>query len=349
LSNLKQAIESGDLAGVRKAIHADPKAARHAQFVMKAAHNAFLDALKLLCKNGSDLNILYCNNRPLGSLIQPHHHHGAGKVEPQRLECLEWVLANGADVEALSGWPPSRAIILAAISGATEYVQAVKKAGAKIDAFAAVALGDVKLVQKTLKADPEFVNKRDENGLTALEYAAASRIAPQKTLQIAELLLDAGADPNAHGKSSHGVTHLAARTGSKTLFKLLLERGADPLKALAHAVWHKQYELAEIALGHGAEFDRSASNGRPLVNDLIRWGLVNEAKWVLEHGASPDLTDDDGWTAAHQAAARGNVAMMQAVIEAGADLARRDKKRMTPLEVARSAGKDKVVALLAGF
>jgi len=255
------------------------------------------------------------------------------------------MLEKAADVELLIGWPPSRAIILAAISGATEYVQAVKKAGAKIDAFAAAALGDVKFVQKTLKADPEFVDKQDENGLTALDYAAASLIAKEKTLAIAEMLLDAGADPN--GKSSHGVTHLAARAADKAMFKLLLERGADPLNALTRAVWCKQYELAEMAMAHGAEFDRAISNGRPLVNDLIRWGLVHESKWMLEHGASPDLRDDDGWTAAHQAAARGNAQMMQAVIEAGADLALRDKKRLTPLEVARSAGKDKVIALLA--
>ena len=47
MNNLKHAVESGDLAGVRAAIKADPKEARHAQFVMKAAHNAFLPALKV--------------------------------------------------------------------------------------------------------------------------------------------------------------------------------------------------------------------------------------------------------------------------------------------------------------
>src|SRR5215813_10635973 len=106
---------------------------------MKAAHTAFLPALKVLHKNGSDLNVLYCKNRPLFSLMQPFHHHGAGKVEPERLECLQWMLANGADTELMGGWPPSRAIILAAVSGAPEYVEAVKKAGAKIDGFAAAA------------------------------------------------------------------------------------------------------------------------------------------------------------------------------------------------------------------
>jgi ankyrin repeat protein len=349
LSSLKEAIESGDLAGVRAAIKADPKGAKHAQFVMKAAHHAFLPALKLLHKNGSDLNVSYCNNRPLGSVIQPHHHHGAGKIEAERLECLEWMLANGADTELLAGWPPSRAIILAGISGAAEYVKAVKKAGAKIDAFAAAALGDLKLVEKTLKSKPEFALEQDENGLTALGYAAASRLQKTKTYEVAEMLLDSGADANATFKSSLGVTHLASRAGNKAIFKLLLERGADPLNALSHAVWHKRYELAEISLAHGAELDRATSNGRPLVNDLIRWGLVNEAKWVLEQGASPDLEDEDGWTAAHQAARRGNAQMMQAVIDAGADLSVRDKKRQTPIEVARAAGRDKVVGLLSGF
>ncbi len=347
--SLKEALEARDLAAVRAAIQADPKGSRHAQFVMKAARTAFLPALKLLHKNGSDLNFCYANNRPLFSLMQPNPHHGAGKVEPERVECLEWMLANGADMELLGGWPASRAIVAAAISGSPEYVERVKKAGAKIDGFAAAALGDLKLLGKTLKANPKFTEEHDQGVLTALQCAAGSRLPKAKTFEAAQMLLDAGADPNAKSKSwSHEIdaAYLAAGVNA-AIFKLLLERSADPTAAISHAVWGKHYEISEIALGYGADLDKAIANGKPLLNDLIRWGEVQQTKWSLAHGASPNVKDKDGWTAAHQAASRGNLQMMQAVIDAGADLTLRDHKRQTPLDVARAAGRDKLVALLA--
>src|SRR5262245_49450838 len=53
---VKDALSSGRLAGVRAAIRADPKAARHPSVMCHAAGMAFQDALELLVKNGGDLN-----------------------------------------------------------------------------------------------------------------------------------------------------------------------------------------------------------------------------------------------------------------------------------------------------
>lgn len=129
------------------------------------------------------------------------------------------------------------------------------------------------------------------------------------------------------------------------MFDLLLESGADATDAFSHAVWGGAYELAESALAHGAIIDRATANGKLLLNDVIRWGQIPQMTWLLEHAASPNVPDERGWTAVHQAASRGNVRMLRAVLDAGGDAKRRDKEGRMPRDVARAA---KVAAMLAG-
>jgi ankyrin repeat protein len=75
------------------------------------------------------------------------------------------------------------------------------------------------------------------------------------------------------------------------------------------------------------------------LNNVVRWGQFRQALWLLAHRASPNLPDARGWTALHQAASRGNERMMRALIDAGGDVARRNKEGLTPADVAKSAGK----------
>lgn len=343
------ALRSGNLSAVRTAIHADPKGARHPRVIVEAAQRAFQPAVALLHRNGADLNASYRNYRPLHSLLQQDPHAEGGQPSRERLACLDWLLANGADPEQLGAWPSSRAIIIAAFVGVPEYVERLRKVGAKGDGFAGAALGDRALVKKTLRERPEFARERDSGMLTALQCVAGSRMAGNAAVEIATMLLDAGADVAARTKSwAHEVNaaYFAARKGNDEMFRLLLERGADATDAVSHAVWGGHYGLAEIALAQGAELDRATANGKPLLNDLIRWGQIPQTKWMLEHGASPDIRDEMGWTAAHQAASRGNARRMKAVLDAGADLTRRDRGGYCPIDVAREAKRAKLVEMM---
>jgi ankyrin repeat protein len=262
------------------------------------------------------------------------------------------MLANGADPEQLGAWPSARAVVIAAFGGRSEYVKRLRKAGAKIDGFTGAALGDRKAVQKALAARAGFALERDGGLLTALQCAAGSRLAGVDTLSIARLLLDAGADVDAKTKSwgdEVNAAYFAAGTKSKAMFELLLSRGADATAAIGHAVWGKHYDLAELALAHRADLDCATANGKPLLNDLIRWGQIPQMEWMLAHGASPNIPDSlDGWTAVHQAASRGNVRMMRAVLDAGGDLAIRDKKGWTPADIAKLALRHKLIPMLTG-
>ena len=56
---------------------------------------------------------------------------------------------------------------------------------------------------------------------------------------------------------------------------------------------------------------------------------------------------DGGWTFLHQEALAGSLPTVQVLLEAGADPNAVTDHGMTPLQLARSLGWDKVVALLA--
>jgi ankyrin repeat protein len=343
MDRLIEALRSGNLASVRVAVKADPKAARSGRAMVEAGRLAFKTALEVLLKSGGDLNAIHRGYRALHSLIQ-ERPHGGTKASPERLACLEWMLARGADPDLPAAWPPARAILVAAFMGEPEFVKRLKKA--KTDGFVYAALGDLKGVRKVLAARPAFVNERDIGGLTALQCAAASRMPGADAVGVAKALLDAGADPAAtteSWKDDVDAIYFAASAKNRDVFALLLDRGVDATHALTPALWNATEEFAELAMARGAAPDRATADGQPLLNHLIRWGQMKPAMWLLQRGASPNIADKRGWTAVHQAASRGNEKMVLAVLGASGDRKRKDLAGKIPRDVAT---REKIVAIL---
>lgn len=350
MQELLQAIKARDLAAVRSALDENPAWAVHARPALTAAGGAFLDALKLLTAHGASLNGIWRGYRPLHALLQENPHAAAGGPDKDRLACLDWMLRNGADPELSAAWPPARALIIASFVGSPIFVEHLRAGGAKVDPFIGAALGDTALVRKTLSKQPSFARDRDPSGLTALHCASGSRLCGFPTLPAARLLLDAGADVRARAKTwDHEIdaVYLAAGAKNTVLFELLLQRGAIATEALVPAVWNGNEELAAIAMAHGADPNQAIASGQPLLNNLIRWGQFRLAFWLLERGTSPNLPDQRGWTAVHQAASRGNEKMLRAVLDAGGDRTIRDAEGETPHNIAENTGKAKIMAMLS--
>jgi len=345
--DLIEALRARDIAAARAAIKADPKSALNPRAAGTAAGHAFQPGLALLKKHGADLNAVWRGYRPLHNLIQERPHADA-KPSPERLACLEWLLANGADPELTGAWPPARATIVAALMGEPEFVNRLIKGGAKRDGFVYAALGDLKSFEKALAKRPTLANDRDVGGLTALQCAAGSKMPKAETLEIARILLDAGADLGVKTKSWSSevdAVYFAVSSKNRAIFELLLDRGADPTEALTPAVWNFKEELAQIAIDRGGHPDRATADGQPLLNNLVRWGQFRPAKWLLAHGASPNIADRRGWTAMHQAASRGNEKMLRALLEAGGDLKRKDREGRQPGDIAT---RDKIRGMCSG-
>jgi ankyrin repeat protein len=336
---LIEAIRTRDAEATRTAIASDPKGARAARAVVQAAQVAWIPGLKMLAAAGADPNGSYRNYRPLHALMQEEPHAVNCVPAKERLECLVWLLEQGADPEQLGAWPLARAIVIAGFAGAADYVKLLRTHKARMDGFAAAATGDLKGLQKALGKDPGLATARDGGVLTALHCASGCRMKGAPKVAMTELLLDAGAEVNATARSwSHEVDALYFASGSHdlALFCFLLDHGADATEGLTHALWGGGYEMAEAALARGAQPDRATANGKPLLNDLVRWGRLEQFFWLLGRGASPNVPDGNGWTAIHQAASRGNEKALRALLDAGGDPRRGDKEGQLPRDVTRS-------------
>jgi ankyrin repeat protein len=313
------------------------------------------DEIRKLLEAGADPNAVWRGYGALHALIQERPHAGPAKPDRARLKAMDVLLAGGADPEQLGAWPPTRAILVAAFTGIPEFVERLARAGAKVDGFVAAARGDAGSLKRTLKRDPTFAVARDAGGMTALQCAAASRLGEgdpkigRGLLAAATALLNAGADPNVRTKSwSHEVTasYFAINAHNVEMTRLLLTRGADPTEALPAALWSHDRSFAELVLSFGAKPDRAGESGRPALNELIRWGQLAPALWILGHGASPNLPDARGWTALHQAVSRGSARMVEALLAAGADTTIREKEGLTPVALARTLGKKEIAAMI---
>jgi ankyrin repeat protein len=348
-------IRARNLSALRTAIEANPKDAEHPRAILEASRVAWKDGIRLLLAAGADPNAAWRNYRPIHALMQEDPHRAGSAPARTRVSCLRFLLSHGADPEQHGAWPSARALVIAAFQGERQYVAELLKAGARQDGFTAAALGDVEGVRRAIEEDGHFPSARDGGRLTALQCCAGSRMgrndpqAAANLLAAATLLLNHGADVNAKTKSwDHDVDaiYFASASGQREIYMLLLDRGANADAALISAMWRGNMEFAAIALRKGADVDRAQDGGRPLLNQLVRWGQIQPALWLLDRGASPNIPDARGWTAVHQAASRGNERMMQALLKAGADLAIKDAEGRRPVDVARAMKKPRIVQLL---
>ncbi|MBL8230930.1 MAG: ankyrin repeat domain-containing protein [Bryobacterales bacterium] len=353
--SLIESIRARKLADLRAAVSARPDEAGQPRAILEAARVGWKDGIKLLLAAGADPNASWRNYRPLHALIQEDPHREGSAPTRTRVHCLSFLLAQGADPEQMGAWPSARALVIAAFQGEPLYVAELRKSGARHDGFTAAALGDEEGVRTAVRSDAAFPSQRDGGLLTALQCCAGSRMGKNdpptasRLTAIAKLLLDRGADVNAQTRSwDHDVDaiYFASASGQRDIFILLLERGANADTALISALWRGNMEFASIALRKGADVDRAQDGDRPILNQLVRWGQLKPAMWLLDRGASPNMPDARGWTALHQAASRGNERILQALLKAGGDPSIKDAEGRRPIEIARATKKTKIVQLL---
>ena len=111
--------------------------------------------------------------------------------------------------------------------GNAEIVEYLLDLGAPYDLPTAVMRGDEATVRARLNADPRSVNERGAHDYPLLWYPSIGRGSP-KMVAIAELLLDAGAQVERQHYLGTTALHLAAQRGHADLAELMLDHGADP-------------------------------------------------------------------------------------------------------------------------
>jgi ankyrin repeat protein len=155
---------------------------------------------------------------------------------------------------------------------------------AKFEAVAdAICNGDVKTLKRLLREEPQLIHSRStrEHKATLLHYVSANGVegyrqkTPKNIVEIAKVLLNAGADVNAEADVYGG--------GATTLG--LVATSVHPFRAGV------QNPLMQILLDHGADIDHetSAGNRQNAVMGCLANGRGEAAAFLADRGARLDL------------------------------------------------------------
>lgn len=345
-------IEARDAATLGRLLAAHPALAAKPRLIVAAGGAGDAAIVRLLLSHGADPNGTWRKYRALHALVQTKPHGDTPAAGAAQLECLDALLEGGADPELPGSWYGMRVVPLAALSGADELLDRLLARGFGQELASAAVLGQRAKLARALEREPELARRTLDAPFTLLHLAAGSRrgrgAAKESKAQraIVELLLERGADPNAVAKTGHGAldpAYFAVASQDLERLRLLLAAGASATAALVSALWNGTLETAELVLQHGANPDEARHEGKPLLNQLVRWGQLKQVLWLASRGASANLPDERGWTSMHQAASRGNLQMLEALLATGGDAQRADKQGLTPLAIAALCRRPKLV------
>lgn len=345
------AVDSGNVQSVRLLLGAGAAVDRPGRGgetpLMRAARSVRVEAARLLldARAGVDAR----DDRGITALMRAV---GFGP----RLEMVKLLLAAGADPNTgtdSNSYCQHTALTKAVRHRSQEIVRALLEAGADPNlrvhfdypvgwwgpsaVSCAAEAPDIHIVRLLLAAGADPT-------LTADPLIAVSRVGAR---DIAQLLLEAGAEVDARNaysqetaliRAAAGGTALirAATGGTAEVVRLLLQAGADvgardrdAMTALHRAAAWDDLETVELLLKAGADVNARASNGSTPLMWAARVDRSRAASWMA--------ADVDP-----------RVAIITALLEAGAEVRARDSAGQTALSLAEQARHWPVVELLGG-
>ena len=179
-------------------------------------------------------------------------------------------------------------------------------------------------------------------GRTLLHAASADGL-----VDIAQWLLDIGADANAQDDSRGTPLYFAAINGHLRLVWILLGRGADVNAAATdnYTLLHKassggHISTVRLLIEHGADVH---ARDKTQLTPLHYAQNAGTMRLLIEHGAYVYARDESQSTPLHH---MQNFETMQLLIEHGADVQARDESQSTPLHIASSRVNTETVLLL---
>jgi uncharacterized protein len=207
----------------------------------------------------------------------------------------------------------------------------------------AAVVGPAGCCESLLARAHTLIERRDADGVTALMRACHSG-----RLDIAQLLLQHGADVNAVDRLGMSVLMATVVSNDVALVQMLLSCGAD-ITATDNQGQHALFKASYC--GHVSVMDLLVQCGlsmhavdytgiTPLMLAAMQ-GQKPAAEWLLQHGVAVDAVANDGTTALHRASATksgDDAAMVELLLASGADVHKCGNDGMTALEVAAYAG-----------
>ncbi|MBN2135920.1 MAG: ankyrin repeat domain-containing protein [Acidobacteria bacterium] len=181
-------------------------------------------------------------------------------------------------------------------------------------------------VKFLLEHNPQVDLKTIEENYTALHLVCKTKYRMKKNrLQIAEMLLNAGADPDVKDESSTTPLHMAVTYGFKELVVMLIQRGAQinaetgyhNLTPLHEAASAGNLELVKMLISMSADVN---ADGRSGWTPLHAAKDAEVAKVLVEAGAKVNAVSSKGLTPLSEAIAKGDRQLSEYLISVGADV-----------------------------
>ena len=220
----------------------------------------------------------------------------------------------------------------------------------------ALVLGDVATVESNLARRPALAREpggpRGWEPLHYVCYDALGRspiVSADGLVATARRLLELGADPNTrfpwlhHGVRRPVLWGATRVTQLLPLSELLLQAGADPNDGVTLPMAASAGDVATLDLlrAHGADLNQPwATDGSAPLYAILHWTRTPVGvHWLLEKGAEADpVFAANGETPLHVAAQQWDVALVESLVQRGADVSRRRADGRTPYAVAELNG-----------
>lgn len=216
------------------------------------------------------------------------------------------------------------------------------------DIHKAAGQGDVARIEELLEKNPECLNAKDDQGNTALHYAAFSG---QKAA--AEFLIAHGADVDLSNIYHYTPLHYAILGKHLEIAGLLARSGArintpnvwglTPLHTCASLNMLKE---ANFLLGYKAEVNIQDEFGETPLFSSVKSGHRDMILLLIKNGADVNVKDKVGRTPVFAAAATNAADILQLLIDRGAKTDVADQSGMTPLHRAAIAGHRRIAQIL---
>jgi len=207
--------------------------------------------------------------------------------------------------------------------------------------FDAIRAGDLDAVKSLVGADATFASARNDSGTSALLTAVY-----MGRNEIRDFLLASGA-----------VLELpeAAALGNLARVRELVEESPpsansfspDGFPVVALAAFLGQLEIVQYLAAHGADINAPATNGSGYnaLTGAVTSGHVAVVQWLLENGANANYRYSAGYSPLLTAAANGRLDIAKLLLAHGADPHGTTNDGKTPLSLAIERNHPEVAAL----